>query len=244
MSQKFRSVFVSFLLLPAFAGLVHADEVLFPFVPLASVMFLLAAKVRQGTRMLFSFSFLVFLAFLAANQRFAYSGDKGDQSGPAVQIEVLDGGVVFGEASILVDAAPQTVLRVISDYNNLKEFVPYVTYSEVVGRNGDKITVAMEHDVPLIGKFDCRTVYDRRVVGSRTEVRYSHQVCYADQHDGRVVIEPVSGGNRTRVTGSIRMRKDISLIPQFVVRIFVRYSLKKEISAMLLSIRNKAEKST
>ena len=139
---------------------------------------------------------------------------------------------VTASADLQVD--PRTVWAVISDYDHLAEFIPFMRSSKVVQRDGDKL------QVDLAGEFVF--LFFRRPVEVRLEVVETPQrqiVARAvsgnlRSMEGRYVVEPLP-------SGLVRLSYAGSLTPGFpvppVLGVFVvRMVVTRQFRAMVAEI--------
>jgi len=62
---------------------------------------------------------------------------------PDIEVKVqVDGGDVHIESSVLVDATPQEVWAVLTDFEHMPQFISNLRSSKVVARSGDTVTIA------------------------------------------------------------------------------------------------------
>jgi len=61
------------------------------------------------------------------------------------------GATVIIAAECLIPREPQAVWRILSDYDHLQEFVPFLTSSRVIGREADALILRQEGRAGLLG---------------------------------------------------------------------------------------------
>ncbi|MBB3181847.1 SRPBCC family protein [Variovorax sp. Sphag1AA] len=161
---------------------------------------------------------------------------------PQVEIQTNGQGddiTVTASAEMLVD--PHTAWAVITDYNHLAEFIPYMLSSRVVQRDADRVVIEQT------GVFSF--LFYRQPVQAQLSV--------VESPPRRVIARAVGGNLREMEghytleklpTGTVRLSYSARLVPDFAVppvigKVVVRTVLANQFSAMVKEIeRRDAEK--
>lgn len=144
------------------------------------------------------------------------------------------GGFITVTASAELQADPRTVWAVISDYDHLAEFIPFMRSSKVVQRDGDKLLV------DLVGEL--AFLFFRQPIEVRLEV--------VETPPRRIVAHAVSGNLRAMEgryaveslpSGLVRLSYSGGVAPAFplppvVGTVVVRLVLAKQFRALVAEI--------
>lgn len=131
-----------------------------------------------------------------------------------------------------VDAPPEVVFNVVSDFDNYRDFMPYVEESRVLSRTNDSELLSYqriappfvsERDYPL--KFTLTRGTPANGGVFKTEWSVNPQtlpkvkgVVRITLNDGSWLMEPLDGGKRTRLTYTLLTHPG-GLIPNFVANL-------------------------
>jgi ribosome-associated toxin RatA of RatAB toxin-antitoxin module len=160
----------------------------------------------------------------------------GATAATAQQVKVEthgDGEFISVTAFAEMRADPRTVWNVITDYDHLAEFVPYVRSSRVVRRDGDRV------DIEQTGEFTF--LFFRQPVHTKLAV--------VESPPRRVVARAISGSGNLREmegsysveslpAGTVRLSYSGRLVPDFAVppligRMVVRNVFANQFNAMV-----------
>ena len=137
-------------------------------------------------------------------------------------------------ASAEVRADPRTVWNVITDYDHLAEFIPYMRSSRVIRRDADGLLVEQTGEFSFL--FFRQPVQAKlMVVESPPRQVMAHAVGgNLREMEGRYTLEPLP-------TGAVRLSYSGRLVPDFAVppvigRLVVRRVLASQFSAMVREI--------
>ena len=156
---------------------------------------------------------------------------------PAQQVDVTAanrGDLITVTASAELQADSRTVWAVISDYDHLTEFIPYMRSSKVVERDGDRLQVDMAGEVVFLifrqsvdARLEVVETPQRRIVARAVSGNLRSM-------EGRYVVEPLP-------SGLVRLSYAGSLTPGFpvppVLGVFVvRMVVTRQFRAMVAEI--------
>lgn len=113
-----------------------------------------------------------------------------------------------------IDAAPEVIFKVVGDFDNYADFMPYVKESRVLSRKGDReltaytlleLPLVSERDYALLVSFTKGTPENGGVFKTEWTAKPQAQperegVVRVVLNDGSWTLEPLDGGKRTRVT--------------------------------------------
>ena len=161
---------------------------------------------------------------------------------PEVDIQTNGQGdyiTVTASAEMLVD--PRTVWAVITDYNHLAEFIPYMLTSRVVQRDADRLLVEQTGEFSFLF-FRLPVQAQLAVVESPQQRVMAHAVGgNLREMEGRYTLESLPGGT-VRLSYSGRLVPDFA-VPPVIGKLVVRNVLANQFSAMVKEIvRRDAEK--
>lgn len=156
-----------------------------------------------------------------------------------------EGELITITASADMEVEARTVWAVISDYDNLAEFIPHMRSSRVLRRDGDQVLIEQTGEFGFL--FFRRPVEVRLSVAESPPRRIvAHAVGGNLQSlEGRYAIESLPGGEvRLNYSGRLVPGFDV---PRFVSRMAVRSTMARQFQALVqeivrrdLSARNEA----
>lgn len=161
---------------------------------------------------------------------------------PQVEIETNGQGdyiTVTASAEMLVDS--RTVWAVITDYNHLAEFIPYMLTSRVVQRDADRLLVEQTGEFNFL--FFRQTVQAQLAVVESPQRRVMARAVGGNlrEMEGRYTLEILPAGT-VRLSYSGRVVPDFA-VPPVIGKIVVRNMLANQFTAMVKEIvRRDAEK--
>ena len=161
---------------------------------------------------------------------------------PQVQIETNGQGddiTVTASAEMLVD--PHTAWAVITDYDHLADFIPYMLSSRVVQRDADRIVIEQTGVFSFL--FFRQPVQAQLAVVESPPRRVMARAVGGNlrEMEGRYTLEKLPDGT-VRLTYSGRLVPDFA-VPPLIGRVVVRTVLANQFSAMVKEIvRRDAEK--
>ena len=144
------------------------------------------------------------------------------------------GGFIAVTASADLEVDPRTVWAVISDYDHLAEFIPFMRSSKVVRRDGDKLQVDLAGDLsflffsqPIEVRLEVLETPQRRIVAHAVSGNLRAM-------EGRYAVEPLP-------SGLVRLSYAGGLTPAFPVppvigTVIVRMVLAKQFQALVAEI--------
>ena len=138
---------------------------------------------------------------------------------------------------------PRTVWSVITDYDHLASFIPYMSSSRVLQRDADRAIV--EQTGELVFLFFRQPVEVKLAVVESPPTRVSARAIGGNlkELDGRYVVEVLSSGY-TRLSYTGRLVPDFD-VPPVVGRIALQTVMARQFDAMVREImRRDAERST
>lgn len=153
-----------------------------------------------------------------------------------ITLSEMPDGVTGMNSTIYIDAAPSTVWKVLTDYNNLKRYIPRMVESDLVEDNGDVKVIN------LIGKF--------RVFLFKKTIQVS--INMYEKFPLRIDYEKISGDfevyrgawilQRYSSEGTI-LTYESEIKPSFVAPDFILHGiLKKDLVAGLTALKIEAER--
>jgi carbon monoxide dehydrogenase subunit G len=156
-----------------------------------------------------------------------------------VEVESAAGGErITVRASADLQADPAAVWAVISDYDHLAEFIPYMRSSQVLQRDGDRLLVQQKGDLSFL--------FFHQAVEVRLAVVESGQ---------RLIVARAVGGNLREMegryalvelpSGAVRLTYSAVLVPDFAVppvvgKIVLRSVMAKQFDALVVEVRRRA----
>lgn len=161
---------------------------------------------------------------------------------PQVEIETNGQGdyiTVTASAEMLVDS--RTVWAVITDYNHLAEFIPYMLTSRVVQRDADRLLVEQTGEFNFL--FFRQAVQTQLAVVESPQRRVMARAVSGNlrEMEGRYTLEILPAGT-VRLSYSGRVVPDFA-VPPVIGKIVVRNMLANQFTAMVKEIvRRDAEK--
>jgi len=161
---------------------------------------------------------------------------------PRVEIETNGQGdyiTVTASAEMLVD--PRTVWAVITDYNHLAEFIPYMLTSRVVERDADRLLIEQTGEFSFL--FFRLPVQAQLAVVESPQQRVMARAVGGNLRvmEGRYTLENLPAGT-VRLTYSGRLVPDFA-VPPVIGKLVVRKVLANQFSAMVKEIvRRDADK--
>jgi len=153
-----------------------------------------------------------------------------------IDLSKMPDGVTGMKSTVYINALPVTVWKVLTDYNNLKRYIPRMTESDLVEENGDLKVIA------LIGEF--------RVLFFKKTIRLS--INMHETYPSRIYYEKISGDfeiyrgswilQAYSSKGTILTYKS-EIKPSFVAPDFIFQGvLKKDMVAGLTALKAEAER--
>lgn len=145
-----------------------------------------------------------------------------------------EGELITITASADMQVDPRTVWAVISDYDNLAEFIPHMRSSRVIRRDGDQVLVEQTGEFGFL--FFRQPVEVRLSVAESPPRRIvAHAVGGNLQSlEGRYAIESLPGGE-VRLSYSGRLVPGFQ-VPHFVSRMAVRSTMARQFQALVQEI--------
>ena len=145
-----------------------------------------------------------------------------------------EGELITITASADMQVDPRTVWAVISDYDNLAEFIPHMRSSRVIRRDGDQVLVEQTGEFGFL--FFRQPVEVRLSVAESPPRRIvAHAVGGNLQSlEGRYAIESLPGGE-VRLSYSGRLVPGFQ-VPPFVSRMAVRTTMGRQFQALVQEI--------
>jgi len=122
-----------------------------------------------------------------------------------------DGSVDYGEALAVVDASPDTVMRIVTDYARYQEFVPHFEQSRELSRRGNNALVYMQAlAVRETVTLWCQMrIYQRRPRGDTRIIEGRMTEGNMEQFVARWEVTPVDDGARSLVRFRILVHPDL-----------------------------------
>jgi len=145
------------------------------------------------------------------------------------------------EASAEMQADPHTVWSVITDYDNLARFIPYMRSSRVLQRDADRVVV--EQTGELVFLFFRQPVEVRLAVVESPPTRVAARAIGGNlkELEGRYIVERLPSGY-TRLSYSGRLVPDFD-VPPIIGRIALQSVMSSQFDAMVKEIgRREAER--
>ncbi|MGO4395796.1 SRPBCC family protein [Variovorax sp. M-6] len=143
-------------------------------------------------------------------------------------------GFIAVTASAELQVDPRTVWAVISDYDHLAEFIPYMRSSKVVQRDGNKLQVDLAGELAFL--FFAQPVEVRLEVVETPQRRIVAHAVRGNLRamEGRYAVEPLP-------SGLVRLSYSGGLAPEFPVppvigTVVVRMVLEKQFRALVAEI--------
>jgi ribosome-associated toxin RatA of RatAB toxin-antitoxin module len=146
---------------------------------------------------------------------------------------------VAASAELRVD--PRTVWSVITDYDHLAEFIPYMHSSRVVQRDADRLLIEQTGEFSFL--FFTQPVQARLAVVESPQRRVMARAVEGNlrEMEGRYTLESLPAGT-VRLSYSGRLAPDFA-VPPVIGKMVVRNVLANQFSAMVKEIvRRDAEK--
>jgi hypothetical protein len=145
-----------------------------------------------------------------------------------------------------VEAPPEVVFNVVNDFDHYPDFMPYVIESRVLSRNSDSEVLAYnriappfvsERDYPLKFRMTRGTPANNGVFRSEWTAHPDAEpevrgVVRIRINEGSWVAEPISGGERTRLTYTLLTHPG-GLIPDFVANMSNTVAIPKLFKAVM-----------
>ena len=161
----------------------------------------------------------------------------GQAAANAQQVEIETDGqgeyiTVTASAEMLVD--PRTAWNVITDYDHLAEFIPYMGSSRVVRRDADQLLVEQTGEFSFL--FFRQPVQARLAIVESPQLRVMARAVGGNlrEMEGRYTLERLPAGT-VRLSYSGRLLPDFA-VPPVVGKMVVRNVLAKQFSAMIREI--------
>jgi uncharacterized protein YndB with AHSA1/START domain len=182
---------------------------------------------------------MVFLMALAS-EGYERIGDKHD-----VVVYRRSGHAIDLGAEGDIDAPPEVVLRVLTDYTSHPKWVHGLALSRVIGQTDAALDVYQRLHLPLLEDRDFTLHVEWGADGPRRFIRF-HQIALGPAptkgcirvplHEGDWALEPVDGGKRTHAIYRFRMELGGSL-PMWLAR----GRAGKDVPALFDAIRNQVQ---
>lgn len=149
-------------------------------------------------------------------------------------------GDVVIEGLARLDATPEQVFAVITDFENFKRWVPTLIASEVRQRVGPIVKVRVRHSVPVLGEFDCEQNYRTRDEGSAKILDGFITYCVIDASRSRYRVErsPRTSATLIRYYQQARLN---AWMPRSLMNGYVKREYRHASSALQARIRAVAE---
>jgi len=138
------------------------------------------------------------------------------------------------EVSAEMQVDPRTVWNVITDYDHLARFIPYMSSSRVLQRDADRVIV--EQTGELVFLFFRQPVEAKLAVVESPPTRVTARAIGGNlkELDGRYTVETLPSGY-TRLTYSGRLVPDFD-VPPVVGRIALQRVMSRQFDAMVREI--------
>lgn len=127
--------------------------------------------------------------------------------------------------TIVINAPPEKVFDVITQYERYPEFLPEVKETRTVNRKGNTVDVHYKVDVMKTVRYSIRVVEERPTRMSWTFIEGEMM----KDNKGSWVLEP-EGEGKTRATYTVEMALG-ALVPKAIVNALVETSLPKMLDA-------------
>ena len=155
---------------------------------------------RFAAALLFACAILALPAMASAQSR---AERLAERIGDSIQTETIatDGSVEWGEAVGVVDASPETVMRIVTDYARYEEFLPHFRRSRVLSRRGRNALVYMQAAVArdTVNLWAQMRIYARRPRGETQIIEGRMTEGNMDTFAARWEVTPLGDGQRSLV---------------------------------------------
>lgn len=147
--------------------------------------------------------------------------DRRLEAGEVVTRLLSQEGGTGVEASAIIDATPEAVYGVVTDYDHYPEFIPSLVDAKVLEWESDDVCVLMEKLKVAFKtiEYAIRITHDRR----KLSTRWTKHDGFLRRNDGGWTCKP-HGKGRTLVTYRVAVEAGL-LVPQFVIDRLSRGSL-------------------
>lgn len=145
----------------------------------------------------------------------------------------LDNGITRVTGKILIDAPPEDVWTVITDYNNHQNFIPKVLESRLLSNNGTRQVLYQRGKSGML--FFRKTVQITLQVESEPVSRISFKILEGDFriYQGNWLLEALPGKRASMLTFEATIQPDF-FAPSFFVRSVQKNDLPKILEAVKL----------
>lgn len=155
---------------------------------------------RSPAALLFACAILALPAMASAQSR---AERLAERLGDSIETDTVgtDGSVEWGEAVGVVDASPETVMRIVTDYARYEEFLPHFRRSRVLSRRGQNALVYMQASVArdTVDLWAQMRVYARRPRGDTQIIEGRMTEGNMDSFAARWEVTPLDDGQRSLV---------------------------------------------
>ena len=146
---------------------------------------------------------VMLLALPAAASAQGAAQREADRLGDRLETTTVasNGSVAWGQALMVVDAAPEVVMRIVTDYARYEEFLPHFRRSRVLSRRGNNALVYMQATVArdTTTLWAQMRIFQRRPRGETQIIEGRMTEGNMDQFAARWEVTPVDGGRRSLV---------------------------------------------
>jgi hypothetical protein len=141
-------------------------------------------------------------------------------------------GIDRGKAIGVIDATPEEVFRIATDFGRYKEYMPRIIESEQVTRSADSAQVVLTADLPLpAGHSWIEAEYRfEKLPGDIYRVRFDMKRGNMRRYLGSLYIEPY-GGYKTAITYELVAEPD-AVAPRSLINRGIRRSVGKFVHAL------------
>jgi len=146
------------------------------------------------------------------------------------------------QASADVQADPRTVWDVITDYDHLARFIPFMRSSRVVQRDADRLIVEQAGELGIV--FFKQSVAVRLAVVETAPTRVAARAIGGNikEMEGLYTVEQLPSGY-TRLSYSGRVLPDFA-VPPVIGRIALRSVMERQFDAMVSEIASRERERT
>lgn len=146
----------------------------------------------------------VLLALPAAASAQSRAERLAERLGDEIRTSTMatEGSVEWGEAVGVVDAPPETVMRIVTDYARYEEFLPHFRRSRVLSRRGHNALVYMQASVArdTVNLWAQMRIYARRPRGETRIIEGRMTEGNMDTFAARWEVTPLDDGRRSLVS--------------------------------------------
>jgi uncharacterized protein YndB with AHSA1/START domain len=185
---------------------------------------------------------LLFMTVALTTQGYERVGEKSD-----VVVYRRGGHAIDLAAEGTIDAAPEVVLKVLTDYASHPKWVHGLTISQVVDKTSDSVDVYQRLHLPMLADRDFAMHVTWKKAGDGREIHFATTndkcpgppekgVVRVPVHEGGWILESVDGGRRTHAVYRFKMELGGNL-PMWMAR----GRAAKDVPALFDAIRKQTQ---